>query len=80
MHLLEELFHLEAISALCLLGWVDWVTFIYGLLFETLFEEFACNDQHNVFFEEWLKNCLILIILCTLSKCVFHQDKKNCKD
>lgn len=52
MHLFEELFHLEALSALCLLGWVGWVTFIYGLLFETLFEEFAYNDQHVVFFEE----------------------------
>lgn len=52
MHVFEELFHLEALSALCLLVWAGWVTFIYGLLFETLFEDSAYNDQHTVFIEE----------------------------
>lgn len=71
MHLFEELFHLEALSALCLLVWAGWVTFIYGLLFETLFEDSSYNDQHTVFIEEWLKNCLILITVVTLSYHVY---------
>lgn len=79
MHLFQELFHLEALSALCLLVWVGWVSFVYGLLFETLFEDSAYNDQHTVFIEERLKklfnNCSYTVLLC-----VFHQDTKNCKD
>lgn len=81
MHLFEELFHLEALSALCLLVWAGWVTFIYGLLFETLFEDSSYNDQHTVFIEEWLKK-LFNFNYCsyTVLPCVFHQDTKDCKD